>query len=269
MTRVATLGMYDHPAQHAANDRLWGEIARILRARGVADVPDRLDRTRDVHAIWRDPALLFGQACGYPLLADPALSLRVLALPVYDAPACGRATHASLLVARADDGRDSLAAYRGTRAAINDRLSNTGMNLFRATLAPIAGAGAFFADVIQTGAHRASVIAVGTGAADLAAIDGVTYAALDRFEPALTAKLKIVARSPESPTLPFVTAAATSIETVAALRIALDLVMADPGLADARAALFLTGHEPASAAALAPIAAIEATATAAGYPVLA
>ncbi|WP_244655615.1 hypothetical protein [Sphingomonas sp. CFBP 13603] len=50
MTRlVASLGMYDHPAQQPANDRIWSAIVRILRKRGVDGVPDVLDRTRHVH----------------------------------------------------------------------------------------------------------------------------------------------------------------------------------------------------------------------------
>ena len=195
--RIASLGMYDHPAQHDANDRLWSAIAAVLRERGVAQVPDRLDRTRDVHAIWRDPALLFGQACGYPLIADPTLDLQVIAFPIYAGRESG-----SVIVARADDPRRAVAAFRDSRAAINDRQSNTGMNLFRATIAPFAGQGAFFAEVLETGAHRASIVAVGMGKADLAAIDSVTYAAIARFEPALVAGLKIVAPSPASPMRP-------------------------------------------------------------------
>lgn len=266
--RIASLGMYDHPAQHDANDRLWTAIVRDLRVQGVARVPDRLDRTQDVHATWRDPGLLFGQACGYPLVADPTLALCVLAVPVYDAPGCVGATHASVVVARVDDSRRSLADFRDGRAAINDRQSNTGMNLFRATLAPIAGDGAFFETVIETGSHRASIVAIGTGEADIAAIDCVTYAAIARFEPVLTSALRIVARSPASPTLPFVTAHATDVETVAALRRALDTAMADPHLAEVRATLFLAGVMPADDTILAPIVALEAGATRSGYPEL-
>ncbi len=257
--------MYDHPAQRAANDRLWAAIARTLRAEGVADVPEALDRSRDVHAHWRDPALLFGQACGYPLIADPTLALRVLALPVYAAPGCVSATHRSMIVARADDPRAALGSFRQSRAAINDRRSNTGMNLLRATIAPVAGEGGFFARVFETGSHRASMIAVGSGHVDIAAIDCVTYAAIARDEPAVTATLRIVVQSPASPTLPFVTAAATNHATVAALRIALDRVMTDPDLADDRARLFLTGAIAADRSALVPIAALEDEAVRAGY----
>lgn len=263
--RTASLGMYDHPAQGDANDRLWTAIAHRLRAEGLTDVPDRLDRTRDVHATWRDPGLLLGQACGYPLVADPTLALHVLALPDYAAPGCVAAMHSSIVVARIDDARGSLDDFRGGRAAINDRQSNTGMNLFRATVAPIAGRVAFFADVIETGSHRASVVAVGEGRADIAAIDCVTYAALSRFEPGLTAPLRIVAESPPSPTLPFVTAAGTDRATVAILRRTLDAVMADPALDEVRATLFLAGVVAADDAVLATVRALEADAVRAGY----
>lgn len=269
MTRlVASLGMYDHPAQQGANDRIWSAIARILRTRGVEGVPDVLDRTRHVHDLWRGTSLLFGQACGYPLIADDSLALQVIALPIYDVPGATNsdATHASVLVARANDGHSLLSDYRDTRAAINDPQSNTGMNLFRATLAPIAETDVFFASVVQTGSHRASVAAITAADADIAAIDTVTYATLIRHEPDLTAPLKIVARSPASPTLPFVTSANTSIETIAALRLALQQVMTDPRLADDRAVLALAGIVTANVDALAPILRLEQSAIRYGYP---
>ena len=260
--RIASLGMYDHPAQHDANDRLWSAIAKALRDQGVACVPDTLDRTRDVDAIWRDPSLLFGQACGYPLIGDPTLALRLIAFPIYDA------SPGSVLVARADDMRVRIENFRGGRAAINDLRSNTGMNLFRAAVAPFAGQGAFFAEIVETGAHRSSLAAVGKGEADLAAIDCVTFAAVDRFEPELTAAVKIVGHTPPSPSLPFVTAASTDASTMAALRIALDRVVADPELATVRDALFLTGIVPAGPTSLSPISRLEADAIRAGYPEL-
>lgn len=267
---IASLGMYDHPAQQSANNTLWTAIADALREQGVEDVPRHLDRTRDVRAIWHDPRLLLAQACGYPLVVDTTLALRVVALPVYDVPGCDGATHTSVLVMRANDGRQSLDAFRGGRAAINDLQSNTGMNLFRAALAPIAGPSSqgfgFFRDVVETGSHRASIVAVGGGQADIAAIDCVTYAAIERFEPDLAAQVRILQRSPASPTLPFVTAASTSADTVVALEVALRRVMADPELADARARLLLTGLAAADETVLGPILALRTGAALAGYP---
>ena len=264
--KTASLGMYDHPAQHAANDRLWAEIARILRARGVRDVPPALDRSRPVQDIWRDPKLLLGQVCGYPLARDATLALRVLALPIYDAPGCVGDTHCSFIVARRSDGLAALEDYRSRRAAINSADSNSGMNLFRAAVAEIAGVGAFFESVQQTGSHRASVAAIVTGEADIAAIDAVTFSALASYAPELTRPLNVIARTAPSPTLPFVTSRTTDIETVAALQIALAQALADPGLATARDALFLKGATPAGIDRFAPLLQLERDAALAGYP---
>ncbi|WP_201781285.1 phosphate/phosphite/phosphonate ABC transporter substrate-binding protein [Sphingomonas sp. Leaf357] len=264
---IASLGMYDHPGQRRANDRLWAGIARRLDAHGIA-VPATLDRSRSVEAAWRDPTLLFGQICGYPLLSDPDLALRVIGVPVYDVPDCAAGQHVSHIVTRNDDPGTTLADYRGRRAAINARNSNTGHNLFRAAIAPLAHDGRFFDSVIETGSHRASVAAVARGDAEIAAIDAVTHAALRRFEPDAAAGLRILDVTAPSPTLPFVTARSTSIETVAALRIALAEIIADPALAEARDALFLTNIAPPDSDLLAPIRAYETAAIAAGYPTL-
>jgi ABC-type phosphate/phosphonate transport system substrate-binding protein len=268
MTRgIASLGMYDHAGQRRANDLLWAGIAQRLRGEGVADVPETLERSRSVHDHWRDPGLLFGQICGFPLLKDDTLALRVIGLPVYTAPGCGRGTHRSFLVTRRDDAT-TLDAYRGRRAAINERGSNTGMNLFRAAIAAIAEGKPFFGAVRETGSHRQSVSAIILEEADIAAIDAVTFAAILRAEPELETSLRILGETVESAAPPFVTSRNTPPETVAALRNAFAEVVADPALSDARAALFLDDILPGGADHYAPLLAIEAEAHAAGYPVL-
>ncbi|MEG3124081.1 phosphate/phosphite/phosphonate ABC transporter substrate-binding protein [Sphingomonas sp. GB1N7] len=264
---VASLGMYDHPEQKAANDRLWAGIARRLDAHGIA-APATLDRSRSVEAIWRDPNLLFGQVCGYPLVSDPDLSLRIIGVPIYNVPDCAAGQHVSYIVTRHEDPGTALSDYRGRRAAINARHSNTGHNLFRAAIAPLAHDGRFFDSVVETGSHRVSVDAVARGAADVAAIDAVTYAALRRFEPEAVAGLRILDVTAPSPTLPFVTARSTSIETVAALRIALADIIADPALAEARDVVFLTDIVPGGVDRYAPVRDHETAAIAAGYPTL-
>lgn len=265
---IASLGMYDLPAQVDANDRLWAAIARVLAARGIADVPRTLTRTADLDTLWRDPALLFGQTCGYPLVTR-ALPLRPIALPVYAIPDGEGGRHHSVLVTRRSDPDRPVAAFRGAVAAVNDPASNTGMNLFHAAIAPLAGGARFFGSVIHTGSHRASIRAILRGEADLAAIDAVSHAALQRHEPDLTTALRIVGRTPSSPTLPFVTAQDTPPDTVAALRLALAEAFADPALASAREALLLTGIAPVGPEDFAGLETLAAAAAAAGYPELA
>jgi len=244
-TPVASLGMYDHPGQRAANDGLWSAIARHLRGLGIA-APDSLDRTRSVEAIWRDPNLLLAQCCGYPLVADPDLALRVIAMPIYALPDCPPGRHYSRILVRDDDPATTLAAFAGRRVAINAPLSNTGANLLRAAVANIAAPDDFFGSTIVTGSHRASIDAVASGRADIAAIDAVTAAVIARDDPAALHGLRDLARTPRAPNLPFVTARTTPPAVVGALREALHAAMHDPALAPARAALLLTDIVPAS-----------------------
>jgi ABC-type phosphate/phosphonate transport system substrate-binding protein len=264
---IASLGMYDHPAQRRANDALWSAIAERLRARGV-DAPATLDRERSPEAAWRAPDLLLAQCCGYPLVADDDLDLRVVAVPHYDVPGCAPGRHVSRLVVRAGEPRRDLAAFRGAVAAVNAPLSNTGANLFRDALAEVAGGKPFFSAVVTTGSHRQSALAVRAGAADVAAIDAVTHAALERYEPESLAGLATIAVTRASPNLPFVTARTTPPATLAALRTALVEVAHDPRLAAARAALFLADIVPSGGHRYAALLGIAREAAARGYPVL-
>ena len=98
-------------------------------------------------------------------------------------------------------------AFRGNVAAINGPDSNSGMNLFRATIAPVADGRAFFGAVVTTGSHRASLEAVADGRADLAAIDCVSFALMKRQSADLVERVAVVAESPLSPGLPFIMSA--------------------------------------------------------------
>jgi ABC-type phosphate/phosphonate transport system substrate-binding protein len=264
---VASLGMYDHPAQRRANEALWSAIAGHLRRQGI-EAPEALDHDRPVEALWRDPRLLLAQACGYPLVADPDLALTVVAVPSYAVADCPPGRHVSRIVVRIDDPAATLADLRGRVAAVNARLSNSGANLLRASIAPIAGAGPFFAQVHLTGSHRASAAAVAEGSVDVAAIDAVTFAAIERFEPGAVAGLRVLANTRSVPALPFVTARATSAPVRAALRAALVAAVRDPELADARAALFLSDIRPAGGHRYGEVARIARDAAALGTPAL-
>ncbi|MBU6393413.1 MAG: PhnD/SsuA/transferrin family substrate-binding protein [Sphingomonadales bacterium] len=245
---LASLGMYDHPAQREANDALWDWIAARLGAAGVPDVPSGLERDRAPHELWPDPQLLFGQACGYPFARFHKDHLRVLAVPRYGAPHCEGTRHSSVIVARAGDARGVLEDFRGAVAAINESASNTGTNLLRHTIAEQCAPGPFFTGMVRTGSHIGSMRAVAAGEADLAAIDALTFAAADASYPGLPESLKVIAVSRKVPALPFVTALATPDAIAVLLREALLAAMAEPALAEARKALFLRGAEPVDAA---------------------
>src|SRR4051794_23404579 len=183
MGRIAALPMYDLPELRSANDILWRSIAGHLRSGGLSGVPDALkrDESEDLDGLWRSPDLLLGQTCGYPLMTRLKGAVRVVALPHFGFSGCTGPLHRSVLIVPRASDAGSLADLRSTRCAVNGFDSNSGMNLLRAAVAPIAAGRPFFSAVLVTGAHVASLEAVAAGGADLAAIDCVTYGHLTRW----------------------------------------------------------------------------------------
>ena len=220
--RAANLRMYDAPEWAGAVDAFWARVVARLRAHGLADIPDRLTRDRALDDIWTDPRLLLAQTCGWPLVTRLAGRVAVVATPRHTLPGCAGATHRAFIVVRADDPVDGLAALRGRRFALNGWDSNTGMNLARALFAPLARDGRFFGAIVVTGAHRASLAAVAEGRADAASVDCVTYGLLCRHAPGAVAGLRVLAETPATPALPFITRAGAPPNELAALRAALD-----------------------------------------------
>jgi len=258
---IAALPMYDFPWTVEANDAFWAEMRDRLRAAGIA-APNTLTRGVALPEVWRSRELLFGQTCGYPYWTGLRDTVEILAAPIYNFPGCEGPTHCSFLVVRADDPRETLAAFRNARAAANSHDSNSGMNLFRATVAPLADGRPFFAGVTLTGAHAASLAAVADGAADIAAIDCVSFALLQQGRPSMTAKVRVLGRTPSSPALPFIASRAIPPKTLAALRAALTEAADQPTLG-------LRGVAFPSAETYARVAELEHDAAALGYPTLA
>ena len=258
---IAALPMYDFPWVRAATDRLWAAVRGGLRAQGIA-APEGLTRDGKLPDIWRDDGLLLGQTCGYPYWTTLRRSSEVLAAPIYGFAGCQGPNHRSFVIARRDDPRTRLQEFRGDRAALNGFDSNSGMNLFRSVVAPLAGGKPFFAAVVETGGHALSLAAVVEERADVAAIDCVTYALLARGDARLVAATKIIGETPASPALPFIASRALAPETRAAVRRALRDLPPIPELG-------LVGVAFLPETAYARVAEIEAGAQALGYPRLA
>ncbi|HEY1885365.1 MAG TPA: PhnD/SsuA/transferrin family substrate-binding protein [Roseiarcus sp.] len=261
---IAALPMYDFPWTVAANDALWASISACLADAGVR-APGRLTRGGDLVALWRHPGLIFGQTCGYPYMTALRDSVTLIATPEYSFPGCDGASHRSFIIRGRSDPRRELSEFRGAVAALNAHDSNTGVNLFRATVAPIAGGAPFFRGNLVTGSHEASVEAVAEGRADLASIDCVSFALIGRGRPELVERVAVVAESPASPCLPFIAGGSLPPSTIAAVREALFAALDDPSLAKARAALSLKGARAATPADYDRIIELERDAAAAGY----
>ncbi|MEW6436562.1 MAG: PhnD/SsuA/transferrin family substrate-binding protein [Pseudomonadota bacterium] len=237
---VAALPMYDLPKLKAATDAFWRAIAERLKDAGLI-VPASLERTSDYHAIWRNPELLLGQACGYPLVKQFRTALQIVATPIYGSPGCQGFEHCSFFIVNAKAEYRTLADLRGRICALNGFDSNTGMNLLRATIAPFAESGRFFRSIIVTGAHYKSLEAVADGHADVAAIDCVSFAHFQRFEPDVTARVLKIGQSSRTPAPPFVTGKKTDSGILRILKEAFRTVAIAPDLEAVRSALNIEG----------------------------
>ena len=71
--------------------------------------------------------------------------------------------------------------------------------------------GISFDEVLATGAHWNSAHAVAEGHADIAAIDAVTWTLLTRHDEIVN-DLKVIADTPSTPALPFITAQHDRVE---------------------------------------------------------
>jgi len=243
MTALRSVALPMYLSKRQAVVSLWDVLHTRLQQAACADVPQALDWPEDLLAHWRDPQLLLGQTCGYPLTHALAGAVQLVGVFRYDAPGCDGIFCRSQLVARTEDAGRSLADFRGLRVAFNSDDSQSGYNALRAAVAPLARNGRFFGEVIATGGHAASMAAVQQGRADIAAIDCVTLDGLRRNMPQTAAGLSTIGQTQAYPGLPLITGQSTSSADLRALQAVLAALVRDPAAADARAALGITGFQ--------------------------
>lgn len=238
---IASLPMYDLPELAAATENFWRGLRAHMREAGLAEAPATLTRPRDLDRHWRDSALVFSQTCGYPLTHNLAGALLPIATPIYDAPGCEETSYSSVFVVRAEEAARDLADLAGRRIAYNATDSQSGYHVLAYELARRRLFWRDFSRLSESGAHRRSLHLVKSGAADLCAVDCVSWALIGDVAPEECAGLRVIGRSALAPALPFVTSAAGGAARIEALRRALAAALADPALAESCRALRLRG----------------------------
>lgn len=199
---IAALPMYDRPELTGATDRYWALIRDGLRESGI-DAPDRLRRgDEDLMPLWLHPDLVLAQTCGFPFRARLHGHVHLVGTPDFGVAGCPPGYYCSVLIARTDDPRHSLAEFDGTALAYNDGLSQSG---WAAPQNHAAALGLSLSAGLRTGSHRAALLAVADGRADLAALDAVTYRLLAQAEPAVSG-VKVIGMTEPTPGLPYICA---------------------------------------------------------------
>ena len=268
MTSSASFPMYDFEEVHGAHDVLWRSVARRLERAGVQGVPGTLARGPSVHALWEDPGLLLSQCCGADLVGRYAGKLTPLATPRYSAPGCEGCLYASAVLVAADSPATGLEDLRDAVCVINGYESHSGTNALRELLAPLARQGRFFSRVLTSGSHVASIAVLAGGGADVASIDCVTYALVERHRPSLLEGTRRLCYTAQAPGIPFVTRAGTSDERIRTLQRALLDAFEEPEVRAAGAAMFIEGVEILPLSAYDRIREFRRLAAARGYPEL-
>ncbi|CDG82397.1 phosphate/phosphite/phosphonate ABC transporter substrate-binding protein [Janthinobacterium agaricidamnosum] len=215
---------------------------------------------------WKDPDLLFSQTCGYPYMTQLQDHVQLLATPCYAVAGCSGSDYSSAIVVRSNGPISSLADARGHIAAANDPASNSGMNVLRHAVAPLARDGGFFGGVTWSGSHVASLGLVRDGAADIAAVDCVTFAYLQQENPAWLEGLSILQYSAPSPGLPMVAGKNVPPAVLRQLRQA--LLEPGPRLAQLMQSLHISGFQHRPHQDYARIMQLEREAREHGYPAL-
>jgi len=264
-----SLPMYNLPEMREANAAFWAALRGLLLEAGIRPLPERLAFERPPVPDRIGEEVIFSQVCGYPLETRFRGQAVRLGTPCYAVTGCEGPTHRGLFVVRMGSPARELSDLAGTVFLLNSRHSNSGMNLPRRALAELAHGGKFFAGVIETGSQPGNLERIARGEGDATAVDCVTYAFWRHYRPALAARTRVLAVTPPSPAIPFVTSAATPPATRELLRQALRRIAREARFAVVRAGLMLSDIVDLPDVAYERLLAYEREAGERGYPNLA
>jgi len=215
--RLAQLPMYDWPEFTQATDCLWTSIRDNFSKAGI-DTPASLDRTSPPAETWLSPKLLISQTCGLPLVADLSDKVKVLGSFAYQGIEPAGSYH-SVIVTQ-ENNNESSVRLEGKHAVINGDDSYSGCLALKCFVADNGSGESPFASVLVSGGHRASLCAVASGNADIAAIDCVSWYLANQCESAVR-NLKVIGHTQSRPGLPLITCGDTSAQEISVLRDAL------------------------------------------------
>jgi ABC-type phosphate/phosphonate transport system substrate-binding protein len=269
MTPIASLPMYNLPEMREENAAFWSALRGILAEEGIEELPQALAFERPPVPDRIGEEVLFSQVCGYPLENRFRGQAVRLGTPCYEATGCDGPTHCGLFVVRMGAPARDLGDLEGARFLLNSRHSNSGMNLPRRALAELAHGKPFFAEVTETGSQPGNLDRIARGEDAVTAVDCMTYAFWRRHRPELAARVRVLATTPPSPAIPFVTSAATPQATVEKLRRGLRRLAREPEFAACRAGLKLRDIVDVPDEAYRGLLDYESEAAAMGYPALA
>lgn len=194
---IASARMYNvAPAATAAWRRLFEHVS--VAARVPLQIVDHAPPAT-LAGLWGRPDLGCAFMCGWPLAQENG-TRPIIAAPVPVAE--GGARYRSVFVVAAGSRFGSLAETFGGRFAFNATGSHSGWNMPWAHLRERGGW--FAAEVGPFGPHQRAAAAVAAGQADVAALDSLVWALLQRHDPGLASALRVIDQTADQPSPPLV-----------------------------------------------------------------
>jgi ABC-type phosphate/phosphonate transport system substrate-binding protein len=158
--------------------------------------------------------------------------------------AAGLPRYSSSLVVRAESSLSEVEDLRGRRLGYNEPFSLSGYHSVRLWLAGRGEARDFFAEIVETGGHRASLRALHAGHVDVIALDSTVEAWHHRYRPEVVQELRRVATLGPHPHPPLVVHRGVDEVVRTRLREAMASLAEDPELGKALEALDFEGLAP-------------------------
>jgi len=177
---------------HVAFLRVWRQYLESKLSRPVLFI--QRGSYREISDMLRQDKLDFAWVCGYPFMRLRR-QLRLLAVPLYQ----GKPLYQSYVIVPSfnTDAR-SILDLRGQVFAYSDPDSNSGFLYANYRLIELnENPASFFSKAFFTWAHRNVVDAVAAGVARGGSVDGYVWETLQRDSPELTARTRVVEKSPE------------------------------------------------------------------------
>lgn len=180
---------------------LFDEFLIIYESENAVESTIRFETDFD---LLRNPDMLLGHTCGYPLMRFLRNDCQPVCVPCFDVEGSNGKYYSSHIIVSIDSDINRLAGCHHKVAVINGRDSNSGMNVLRHAVSLLDFPAPFFSKVIESGSHFNSLSAIADGRADVAAIDCVSFALIKDEWPGLIEQVKTIGFSEATCGLPLV-----------------------------------------------------------------
>jgi phosphonate transport system substrate-binding protein len=165
-----------------------------------------------------------GFICSWPYTRkfDSGVAIELAAAPVFRSPRYqSKPVYFSDVVVRRDSAIESFANLRGKSWAYNESKSHSGYNLTLFHLAELGETEGYFAEVVESGAHQASLDHVLEGRVAGSSIDSYVLEVEMKSRPELSSELRVIDNLGPSPSPPFVIASSLEPDVKQRIRTAL------------------------------------------------